>query len=108
MKPVLFITTWFVTGGLGGYCYLLSAENTALAAQLGNFNQLQNQYQQQITLNAQQRQTFEGQIAQLQNNLLGAQSQMANLSAALQAAREMIDPPLQPESPATSPDSSPQ
>jgi len=53
---------------------------------------VRQQFQQQVGISAQQRQEFETQIQQLQSSLLGAQTQLSNLSAALQEAREMIEP----------------
>ena len=92
----LFMLSWFIAGGLTFYTIMLHGEMTDLSEQLTNQQQYQQRYQDQLALNARQRDEFEAQIQQLQANLTGAQAQMANLSEALQEAREMMVPATQP------------
>ena len=92
LKHTLFVLSWFVAGGLAFYASLLNGENGELGDQLAS---QQQRYQEQLALNTRQREEFETRIQQLQNNLNGAQAQMANLSAALQEAREMMEPATQ-------------
>ena len=91
----LFVLSWFVAGGLTFYTLMLHSEINDLGEELTSRQGVEQRYQEQVTLNAQQREEFEGQIQQLQNNLSGAQVQMANLSQALQEAREMMEPATQ-------------
>ena len=88
----LFVLSWFVAGGLTFYAVMLHGEIRDLEEELTTQQGFEQRYQEQISLNARQREEFEGQIQQLQNNLSGAQVQMANLSEALQEAREMMEP----------------
>ena len=86
--------SWFVAGGLTYYVIVLHDRNVGLDQENAILRNIQVQYEQQVKVNAAQRQEFEARIQQLQSNLQGAQSQMSNLSEALQQAREMIDPSL--------------
>ena len=90
-KSIILVLSWFVTGGLAYYSFQTYGENQLLETELSSFLTVRQQYQQQVEINAQQRQEFETQIQQLQDSLLGAQTQLSNLSAALQEAREMIE-----------------
>ena len=91
-RHALFVASWFVAGGLAFYDFMLSGQVGKLSEELSGQQQYQDLYQDQLALNTQQREELESQIQQLQNNLTGAQSQMVNLSAALQEAREMMVP----------------
>jgi hypothetical protein len=95
-KQALFVLSWFVAGGLTFYALLLHGENRDLAEELASLRQFQQRYQEQVSLNTRQREEFETQIQQLQSNLTGAQTQMTNLSQALQEAREMMMPVSEP------------
>ena len=101
-KQALFVFSWFLAGGLTFYALLLHGENSDLAEELSSLRQFQQRYQEQVSLNTRQREEFETRIQQLQNNLTGAQTQMTNLSQALQEAREMMVPDTgQPTEPPT-------
>ena len=92
IKSTILVLSWFVTGGLAYFSYQIFEDNQRLTNELSGLQLVRQQYQQQVDTNAQQRQEFETQIQQLQSSLLGAQTQMRNLSESLQEAREMIDP----------------
>ena len=104
IRSIILVLSWFVTGGLAYYSFQTYGENQRLETEVSSLQTVRQQYQQQVDINAQQRQAFETQIQQLQSSLLGAQTQMSNLSAALQEAREMIDPRPAPANNNTTPD----
>ncbi len=95
LNKVLFALPWFVAGGLTFVVIVLMNDNSRLGADNEALGDIRLRYQEQVRLNARQREEFEGQIQQLQSNLQSAQNQMANLSAALQEAREMMEPVAQ-------------
>lgn len=92
VKQVLFVLSWFVAGGATFYAVLLHGDIGDLDEELANSQGFEQRYREQLTVNEQQKIAFEGQIHQLQSNLNSAQAQMANLSEALQEARETMDP----------------
>jgi len=92
MKPIILVVSWFITGGLLYYSIQSHDENQRLTDEVSGLQGVRQQFQQQVILNTQLQQEFESQIQQLQSNLLGAQTQMSNLSQALQDARELIEP----------------
>ena len=91
-KTIVLILSWYLTGGLAYYSFQTYGEIQRLERDASSLQVVRQQYQQQVDINTQQRQEFETQVQQLQSSLLGTQTQMSNLSAALQEAREMIDP----------------
>ena len=91
-RQLLFILSWFIAGGLTFYSLALHRQNASLVDQRDTLSDFQRRYEEQLVVNQQQREEFESQISQLQNNLLGAQAQMTNLSQALQETRELIEP----------------
>ena len=94
-KHALFVLSWFVAGGLAFYAMMLNGQIVDLSEELTTRQGFQQQYQEQLALNTRQREDYEARIQQLQSNLTGAQTQMANLSEALQEAREMLEPATQ-------------
>ena len=74
-KNTLFVLSWFVAGGLAFYATMLNGKIGDLSDELSS-----------------QQEGYEARIQQLQTNLKGAQTQMTNLSAALQEARELLEP----------------
>ncbi|MBT8147340.1 MAG: hypothetical protein KJN90_10840 [Gammaproteobacteria bacterium] len=91
-KQSLLVASWFVAGGLAFYAFVLNGQVSRLSEELSGQQQYRQLYQDQLALNTQQQAEFESRIQQLQNNLTGAQTQMMNLSDALQEAREMMVP----------------
>jgi hypothetical protein len=96
MTKILFILSWFLAGGLCFYALLTGRENASLTSEVTELRSYRLRYEEQRELNARQREQFEAELQQLQNNLLGAQAQMRNLSEALQETRELIDPLASP------------
>ena len=92
IRVVLLLVPAFLAGALTYYTMSLFQDNVRLVGELDDQEALRNQLQTQQQLNSRQREDFEGRIQQLQNNLQSAQTQMTNLSAALQEARELIMP----------------
>ena len=91
VKFIFLVIPAFVTGALSFYALQLHGINRQQADDLRLLESLRSQLQAQQELNVRQRQEFEGRIQQLQDNLSGAQTQMSNLSQALQQARELIN-----------------
>jgi predicted nucleic acid-binding Zn-ribbon protein len=105
MKFAVLIIPAFLAGIMSYYALHLRGENQQLLMEL-NADAAQIQaMQEQLDINAQQREMFENQILVLQNNLQGTQSQLINLSAALQDARESI---REPNTAAPAPEVAPQ
>lgn len=92
IRVVLLLVPAFLAGALTFYAMTLFQHNVRLVGELDDQDALRSQLQAQQQLNTRQREDFEGRIQQLQNNLQSAQTQMTNLSAALQEARELIMP----------------
>ena len=107
LKVLLFPLPALIAGAMSFYVWQLGQENRTLRSEAAVVNQLRGQLQEQRDLNVAQREQLESQVEQLQSSLLGAQAQMSNLSAALQEAREMIDPGLAPAPVAADPADSP-
>lgn len=92
LNRILFSLSWFIVGGLVFYLVLLRQENQALTRDLDALQTLQQRLNEQVEVNASQRTDFEARVQQLEDNLGAAQTQLSNLSAALQEARELMPP----------------
>lgn len=88
----LFILSWAVAGGLAYYALQQQRENIAFEAMEAELLETRQRYQEQVAVNARQREEFETRVQSLEENLRSSQAQMSNLSAALQEARELMEP----------------
>ena len=75
--------------------FTLRTTNAELAHELEIAGSYQRQAQELASLNTQQKLAFDASIAELQESLLKMESQLSDLSAALEIAKEQIDPDYQ-------------
>ena len=75
--------------------FTLRTTNAELARELEIAGAYQRQAQKLASLNTQQKLAFEASIAELQESLLEMESQLSDLSATLEIAKEQIDPDYQ-------------
>ena len=75
--------------------FTLRSTNAELAHELEIAGSYQRQAQELASLNTQQKLAFDASIAELQESLLKMESQLSDLSAALEVAKEQIDPDYQ-------------
>lgn len=88
MKFAVIIAAGLLIGGLS----YMQIQNSDLQQQLQLAMSFQAQLQQQAEENTLQRLEFEQQIADLQDQLLSTRQQLSGLDAALQQAKDQIDP----------------
>ncbi len=92
MKFIVLVIPAFLAGAISFYALQQRDDNQRLVAELAaNATQLQR-LEELLAANEEQRVLFEAQIQQLQGNLQGTQSQLINLSSALQSTRSSITP----------------